>query len=469
MIHMQKKALILVPHQDDEINLAGCLLEQFHENNIKVTIVFSTNGDSNANVTKYRLAEAEAVKQILDYDEQIYLGYGDGYSGIHVYNKENNDLSISICGKSETYYPGEGFEYCYSKYGVHHAYLRSNYKNDLKNVILDTAADIIICVDLDSHPDHRCLSLLFDEIMGDILHENYSYHPIILKGFAYLGVWHGPDDFFDPVIKETKPLVLGIKSMPYPYEWSDRICFLTSDNLLGLSFWKNKVFRALNLYETQSITLNPLNSGLLSFPRIVNADSVYWIRRTDNLAFQAQVQVTSGKKNLLTDFKLYDSKDITKQDLLDSGLYWSPDGNDDKRTIRFVFSQPVSASIVIIYQNPLYCIKKIRIETDSGYISDCECEQTSVLKLLFPMQFNVSELCLQILEGYESVVKVGEIEIFRENYNVEDAVAPLRLKTASSFVRKRGILGCLFFRYLYILYTQVRIRYNNRKYRKLAL
>lgn len=460
-----KSVIIFVPHQDDEINVAGCIFEQLHKNHVKITVVFCTNGDAYPRLSRIRFLEAKKVKKIFDYDELIYLGYGNGYKGKHIYDLDNNEVALAKSGKTETYFPGEGHEYCYRKYGCHHLYTRENYKKDIKDVILEKAADTIICVDLDRHPDHRCLSLLFDEVICDILKENQSYKPLILKKFAYLGVWHGNDDFFDRIIKTTEPSLLGEMSTPHPYEWEDRIRIKTPYNYLGLTFWNNRIFKALNKYESQSILLNPRNSGLLSFTRIVNGDIVYWVRRTDNLAYKAQISTSSGDDYYLSDFKIYETNDIRNENLIENGLYWMPDKDDKDRRIVYTFEQPVELSIIVIYQNPLYSVKRMTVKTDSGYVGEFEFKRSSVINLHLPFQSNVNEIILNITESYEKVIKIGEIEIFKDNIEYKEILAPLDLIESSMGEKERNVISCFLCRQLYRVYTQIRIRYNNLKYR----
>ena len=39
-----KKILVVIPHQDDEIHVAGGVIEKFHNNN-DIYVCFTTNGD----------------------------------------------------------------------------------------------------------------------------------------------------------------------------------------------------------------------------------------------------------------------------------------------------------------------------------------------------------------------------------------------------------------------------------------
>ena len=71
-----KQVLVFVPHQDDDINLVGGLIEQYTQQGSEVSVVFSTNGDSNPNVpADIRAAEVlSALEPVGVKKENIYLG-----------------------------------------------------------------------------------------------------------------------------------------------------------------------------------------------------------------------------------------------------------------------------------------------------------------------------------------------------------------------------------------------------------
>ena len=85
---------------------------------------------------------------------------------------------VSHGGFTHTYGIEKHPEYAYIKGKVHHLYTRSNMKADIKSVILDILPETIIAVDFDNHPDHRALSLLFEEVMGELLKEKEDYHQL---------------------------------------------------------------------------------------------------------------------------------------------------------------------------------------------------------------------------------------------------------------------------------------------------
>jgi len=82
-----KNAMFFVPHEDDEINVFGGVLEQFVKNGSSVRIVFLTNGDCYG-IEKYRIIEALDVAKLYGIPKEniIFLGYSDtlAKNGIHI-------------------------------------------------------------------------------------------------------------------------------------------------------------------------------------------------------------------------------------------------------------------------------------------------------------------------------------------------------------------------------------------------
>lgn len=270
---MIRTALIFAPHQDDELNIAGSLMEQMILAGIKISVCFLTNGDWKGEQEK-RLKEAKNVATIFGYNDIIYLGYGDGGFTKSLYYAPNDDTVVfSPAGFKETYGVGDKQDFHYIKYGEHADYTKRNVRNDIRDVIQSVKADIIFCVDSDEHPDHKLLSEQFDKAILEIVSKS-NYHPIVLKTFAYLGVFYGANDYFIRPMQQTKCESYGrwARSDCAPYNWEERISFAVSNSVYPLCWWKSKLFKALKVYKSQR--------GVKFFPRICNADAVYWFYDT---------------------------------------------------------------------------------------------------------------------------------------------------------------------------------------------
>lgn len=352
---MIKKCLILAPHQDDEINLAGPLFGRLRKNNVSIIVSFITNGDNNPATTSLRFQEALRVKELLAIDKVYFLGYGDRWEEKHIYNTNGDEVLCSSAGYKETYGCNLGDEFGivddapFLFRHAHSRYTRNNLKRDIRTLIEKESADLIICVDYDNHPDHKMLSLLFDEIIGELM-KCSSYRPIILKKFAYLGAYYGPDDFFKKNLLETleyaKSEDKSIITTCFPYTWEERISFNVESEDIGIFFWKSIIFRAVSIYKSQSM--------LLAFPKVINADVCYWYRNTNNFALNAEIIVSSGNGKFINDFKLIDSQNVNINGVgVDSisDYVWRPIRGDIQKTVKFVFKKPVNVQYIIMYQD----------------------------------------------------------------------------------------------------------------------
>lgn len=77
-----KRVLVLAPHQDDELNIAGSSIQNFVNAGAEVFVAFSTNGDGYFSIFNFtaegRLSEAVNSLRVLGVDKEhiIVMGYG---------------------------------------------------------------------------------------------------------------------------------------------------------------------------------------------------------------------------------------------------------------------------------------------------------------------------------------------------------------------------------------------------------
>lgn len=273
---MIKKALIIVPHQDDELNVAAPLLSQLVDANIEITVCFVTNGDYDGN-QEVRLKEAKKVSHLFNNWKIIYLGYGDGgYIGALYNSKDDDSVVKSPSGHTETYGVGDIIDYHYQNYNEHSLYSKRKLLNDIQDCILRIKADLIFCIDMDEHPDHKLVSEIFDSAMQQIV-QNTDYCPLVLKKFAYLGCWYGPCDYFIRPMIPTQCITTIKHDNSWNINedlWTKRICFAVCKKDYPLRFWKSRIFKAYKCYKSQ-------NGGLFFFSAI-NSDAIYWFYNTKN-------------------------------------------------------------------------------------------------------------------------------------------------------------------------------------------
>lgn len=273
-----KTVMAIVPHEDDDINLMSGAVDAYIECGSTVYPVFVTNGDYH-DLGEQRINEAiKGWAGIGVPEENIYfLGYGDQWNvdGPHIYNAPDDMQMYSAIGRTETYGTPT-----HPAYHNGNAYTRNNYKNDLKSLILEKRPDIIFASDYDPHKDHKAVSMIFEEVMGEILKENPDYTPIVYKGYAYCTAWRANDDFYaENVLSVKEPGVSEFE--PNIYAWDERVRFPVGTSSLSRSVFGSDIYEWLSCHDTQNANSHVLN--------LINSDKVYWQRRTDSLLKNATI------------------------------------------------------------------------------------------------------------------------------------------------------------------------------------
>lgn len=410
-IFRDKKLLIFCPHQDDEINMAGGLILALKKYVREIKIVYSTNGDYNLDAkVRYREAIASLKTLFVLEKDIIFLGFPDNApnNDTHLYMEDNCWMSNK--GKCETYTPDGYSSYNYKKHGSNLKFNRINFINTIKEVIEDVSPDIIICIDYDTHPDHRALSLAFENALGQIFKSSYQYRPLILKSFAYPTAYKSVNDFKKNSFSNVKFNKDDIYDYEYqnPYYSDDDIVSFDIKDYVGAKFLPtNKLFRAINKHRSQPIVKRAY--------RIINANQLYFKREVNNLAFDAtNVITTSGDGKYLNDFMLFDSSNIMYGDyvkpILDKGIC-RLEKDDLVKKITFKFSKPVSISKIKIYLSvvDLNDIEDIYIVFNNSKIKAKYEKNNFVITINDLNVVSVDNVEIQFIAN--SVVGITEIEI----------------------------------------------------------
>lgn len=325
------RVLVLAPHPDDEINVAGNMILTLAAAKAEIFVVYSTNGDFDVSAD-VRAQEAVDALKILGVPREniIFLGYGDGH-------KLTDKPTNSPAGHGETYAAKNFVDYAKKTFGRHSPYTRENFKRDLKNLVSELRANIIFCVDLDSHDDHKALSTAFEEIMGEILSERDDYRPEIYKKFAYATAFTAVPDFYAANLRATKKPKLG-ETDTYDLDLIDRANYI----------WKNRV-RFPVLHSQTLLKGNPLAEAIFAHKsqrnhwnalRIINSDEIFFARRTDSQTFRAKITATSGNVEKVRDFKIFAPDNL-----------WQPSRDDNQRKIAFDWDEPAQIQRIAIYGN----------------------------------------------------------------------------------------------------------------------
>lgn len=338
------KILIVIPHEDDELAVAGQLIISLKVYQVnKIYVIYTTNGDSYSLDGQIRIMEAIKALKILGVDEDniIFLGYGNEWKEKHLYNCSGEQTICSKAGKEETYGIEGHEEYIYYKKGKHNKYTRNNFKNDLIMAITDIMPDLLISVDYDSHPDHRATSLFVEECIGEILNKKPEYYPTVWKKFAYLGAWNGPKDYYYHKITLNSKEDKDTTDNP-AISWKSRIRLEVPAECKTLKLRKNILYQAALCHRSQNAWLN--------VQRLCNEDVVYWERKTYNFIRKAQIEVSSGRKECLNDFIITYTADVTKKEMIMDEMHiWHP--NDSKKKAFFRFEKPIKATEIVLYES----------------------------------------------------------------------------------------------------------------------
>ena len=341
-----RNVLVIVPHQDDDINLMGGLIEQYTQAGSEVTVLFTTNGDGGIRSADTRAAEAVDVLTALGVKQEniYYFGFGDlweaqdfdGTTVRHIYNSPDPDaVWTSIYGATATY--GTSSIPCYLEL----PYTRSSYLFCMESIIQDLMPDTIFAVDSDTHLEHRSADLFFEEALGNVLERHPDYHPTVYKGFCYGTAWNADEDYYDGLnlLSTKKPDAYTWRITAFGYTWEDRLRFPETTANLNAMLLNNSVYRAFNGYGSQY--------AYIRAHAVLNGDKVFWQRRTDSLIYDAQIFAGDQPVSRLNDFKLKDFSNLFEIPETASGTVLLTDS-----TLRVELQEAVTAGCVYLYDNP---------------------------------------------------------------------------------------------------------------------
>lgn len=348
------RILILAPHPDDEINVAGDMILNLSAAKAEIFVAYSTNGDFDISADIRAKEAVESLKILgVPAEKIIFLGYGDTFNNKgnpHIFFAESP--TISPAGHKRTYAPKNFIDYAKKTFGKHSFYTKNNFKRDLKSLILELRANIIFCVDFDSHADHRTLSVLFEEVLGEILSENSNYRPEVYKKFAYSTAFTAAPDFYSTNLRATPKPKLG-ETDTYDFDfidranyiWKSRVRFPVAESCQQTILKDNPLAEAIFAHKSQKNEWNAL--------RILNSDEIFFERRTDSQTFSAKVTATSGNAEKVRDFKIIDTKNVDICPPKIENNLWQPSPDDLHKKLFFEWNEPIQVQRIVIYGNPL--------------------------------------------------------------------------------------------------------------------
>lgn len=411
LLYAGHKVMLIVPHEDDEVNLLGGVMEEYVKYGSEVYPVFITNGDYEGQAEN-RFAEAVAVAEYIGIPKEnvIFLGYGDQWKedGPHIYNAQPGVVMESYAGRTETY----GTETA-SVFREGRAYTIDNLMEDLQTVILTYRPDTIYCSDYDSHIDHKATTLLFEKVMGRILKEGTDYRPGVYKGYAYSAAWYSVPDYYTANILSTCNVFADpLYQQPAVYRWEERIRLPVSPGALSRSICSSGVYQTLALHASQE--------AITQASRVINGDRVVWQRETDSLCYTAEISASSGSPALLNDFMLTDNYDLMDTGRMPYDGTWIPDAEDTEKTVTVSFPEPVDIAEIVLYDHPseehnvLNAV--IRFDDGSG-VETGRLDPGGAATRIRAEKSEVSGFTITLTEVEGEQAGLTEVEAFRQEKN----------------------------------------------------
>lgn len=424
-----KKVMVIVPHEDDDLLISGQVLPSMYKNGADVRVVFATNGDKRVSAYTRQSEACNALEKLgIPREKVIFLGYPDG-TQLYVGKK-----TFSFSSGWDHTYAGKGFkDYHFDRFGTHAKYTAENMVDDIESVVLEYRPDYILAIDFDTHTDHRGVSISFEKAMERILKKESGYTPKVLKCFGYSLAWKSKPDFYALNIKSTVMQDREKNNDPSyetdvpQYRWNNRVRLPIDKKSLSHSILRCSEYKALSEHLSQY--------AYCYSERIINGDSVYWNRRTDSLTYNADISVSSGDASLLNDFRLIGVGNRT------AGLHVKLencvsrfDKNDAQKTVTVKFDSPKTVSCVSLYDN-----FGLNSNILGGVITFSDGSKVEVpalnadgseTRVVFEPKHNITSFTFKVTE-YEGVAGLEEIEAF-ENADYDMGFSLIKLKNADT-------------------------------------
>ena len=424
-----KKVMVIVPHEDDDLLISGQVLPPMYKNGADVRVVFATNGDKRVSAYTRQSEACNALEKLgIPREKVIFLGYPDG-TQLYVGKK-----AYSFSSGWDHTYAGKGFkDYHFDRFGTHAQYTAENMVDDIESVILEYRPDYILAIDFDTHTDHRGVSISFEKAMERILKKESGYTPKVLKCFGYSLAWKSKPDFYALNIKSTVMQDREKNNDPSyetdvpQYRWSSRVRLPIDKKSLSHSILRCSEYKALSEHLSQY--------AYCYSERIINGDSVYWNRRTDSLTYNADISVSSGDASLLNDFRLIGVGNRTAgPNVKLENCVSRFDKNDAQKTVTVKFDSPKTVSCVSLYDN-----FGLNSNILGGVITFSDGSKVEVpalnadgseTRVVFEPKPNITSFTFKVTE-YEGVAGLDEIEAF-EKSDYDMGFSLIKLKNADT-------------------------------------
>lgn len=416
--------MIIVPHEDDELIIAGEVIVASVLKRKRIKVVFVTNGDYYRHQGELRLQEAIDSLKVLGIESRdiVFLGYGDQCQMKHIYNGSKSEIIKSHNGNIHTYGLQDHQDYSFMKFQTHHLYTRENYKSDIYEQINIYRPGTIITTGWDNHPDHISVSLMVDECVNEIRNQ-CQYVPLLLKAQAYTGKWEGLEDYYSFATTQKVNYAYGTDDENPLQKWDDRLAFSAPKGCQTRFIRNNILYKAGKCYKSQGAKFKALQFS--------NSDIVFWRRLTDNSIINSTISSSSGDVRYLANLKCLDCSDLTDEQLKYMPNYWVTDEKDFEKHLEVRFFKKTKIREMHFYENPdeKCIIKNIRMTFDGKnevYSEELNHDGSCKTVLLKePIECDKMDIYIESWDGNN--IGLAQLEIHSEYKTLEDYDFPLEL------------------------------------------
>ena len=339
--------MVIVPHEDDEINVAGATIYGAIKEGLKVILVYVTNGDFQYKADiRYKEVQRMACIMNLPMENIHFLGFPDNSGKDLLANRDA--VFRNHAGFSKTHGAYGIMDYPTKYMGGPLSYTYNNLVLAITDIIGRFKPCTVISIDMDIHVDHQLTSIAVEEAIGKVVKENNNYRPKVLKSFAYDTDFESINDYYDMHLQSTVQNRAWIVDDSFSTNnpmllWEDRLRIPVSSDCRSTLLVRNPMFRALGAHMSQS--------SYKHGPKLINGDQVFWQRRIDNVVLYATVTATSGNISKINDFLRYDSYDVTKKFANPEDYTWIPDDTDQESTVTIRFNEPTEIKYINWFEN----------------------------------------------------------------------------------------------------------------------
>lgn len=416
--------MVIVPHEDDEINVAGATIYGAVKEGLQIILVYVTNGDFQYKADiRYKEVKRMASIMSLPMENIHFLGFPDN-SGKELLATRDR-VFINHADFSETHGSYGIIDYPTQYMGGPLSYTYNNLVLAIKDIIGRFKPSTIIAIDEDVHVDHQLTSIAVEESICKVVKENSNYTPKVLKSFAYDTDFESINDYYAMHLQSTVQnrawIVADFLSTNNPMLlWEDRIRIPVPPDCRSLSLVGNPIFRALGAHMSQS--------SYKHGPKLINGDQIFWQRRTDNLVLHATVTATSGNISKINDFLRYDSYDVTKKIANPEDYTWIPDDTDQESTVTIRFDEPTEIKYINWFENVWFsndigqALQGTTIKTSTGleinippyYYPHFEAFPY-IKQYVFEQPITIDWISFTVMKPKGVMAGISEIEIYPPN------------------------------------------------------